>query len=174
MHQVGKLSADGASAFQGQVDAIHGLGVASFWLHLVIVLVFLNFLPHGKHFHVLTALPNVFFRALPPGSAAPRKLDLESEDASFGTRTIADLSWKEAFDVYSCTECGRYICPKDMVETPVGYKCRECARPAAGQLRTSKYSGVVPCTDVVFRFIRPSRGPAVARTGEVLATSVPT
>jgi hypothetical protein len=32
-----------------------------------------------------------------------------------------------------CTECERYICPKDMVETPVGYKCRECAAPVAGQ-----------------------------------------
>ena len=32
-----------------------------------------------------------------------------------------------------CTECERYICPKDMVETPVGYKCRECARPARSQ-----------------------------------------
>lgn len=34
-----------------------------------------------------------------------------------------------------CAECERYICPKDMVTTPVGYKCRECATPAAGQLR---------------------------------------
>ena len=83
------------------------VGVAGFWLHLVMVLVFLNFLPHGKHFHVLTALPNVFFRALPPPSAALRKLDLESESAVFGTRTVADLSWKQGLDLYSCTECGR-------------------------------------------------------------------
>lgn len=34
----------------------------------------------------------------------------------------------------SCPECGRYMCPKDMVATPVGYKCKECARPAKGQL----------------------------------------
>jgi hypothetical protein len=33
----------------------------------------------------------------------------------------------------TCTECGRYICPKDMVPTPVGYKCRICARPAKSQ-----------------------------------------
>jgi hypothetical protein len=32
-----------------------------------------------------------------------------------------------------CTECERYICPKDMVETPVGYKCPVCAKPAPGQ-----------------------------------------
>lgn len=33
-----------------------------------------------------------------------------------------------------CAECGRWICPKDMVDTPVGYKCKICARPARGQL----------------------------------------
>lgn len=33
----------------------------------------------------------------------------------------------------SCPECGRYICPKDMVSTPVGYKCKVCAKPAKGQ-----------------------------------------
>lgn len=33
-----------------------------------------------------------------------------------------------------CAECDRYICPKDMVETPVGYKCRECAKPARRQV----------------------------------------
>jgi hypothetical protein len=32
-----------------------------------------------------------------------------------------------------CTECERYVCPKDMVETPVGYKCPICARPARSQ-----------------------------------------
>ena len=34
----------------------------------------------------------------------------------------------------SCAECERYICPKDMVSTPVGYKCPVCARPARSQL----------------------------------------
>lgn len=37
-----------------------------------------------------------------------------------------------------CTECERYICPADMVETPVGYKCRECARPARSQYQVVK------------------------------------
>jgi Fe-S oxidoreductase len=87
--------------------AVHGIGVACFWLHLVILAVFLNFLPYGKHFHIVTALPNVYLRSLPPASAALRKLDLETEGASFGTRSVADLSWKEALDAYSCTECGR-------------------------------------------------------------------
>lgn len=38
----------------------------------------------------------------------------------------------------SCTECGKPICPKEMVLTPVGYKCPEHARPAPGQLRYIK------------------------------------
>jgi Fe-S oxidoreductase len=105
-------------------SAAHGVGVAAFWLHVVVVLVFLNFLPHGKHFHVLTALPNVFLRALPPASSALRKLDLESEGASFGTATIADLSWKEGLDLYSCTECGRCQtrCPTHVTGKPLSVK----------------------------------------------------
>jgi Fe-S oxidoreductase len=102
----------------------HAVGLAAFWLHLGVVLLFLNFLPLGKHFHVLTALPNVFLRALPPASAAPQKLDLESEGASFGTRTIADLSWKEGLDLYSCTECGRCQtrCPTHLTGKPLSVK----------------------------------------------------
>jgi Fe-S oxidoreductase len=89
-----------------------------------VVLLFLNFLPLGKHFHVITGLPNVFLRALPPASAAPRKLDLESEGESFGTRTLADLSWKEALDLYSCTECGRCQtrCPTHVTGKPLSVK----------------------------------------------------
>lgn len=37
-----------------------------------------------------------------------------------------------------CTECGRYICPKDMVPTPVGYKCPVCAKPARSQYQVVK------------------------------------
>jgi Fe-S oxidoreductase len=104
--------------------AAAAIGTASFWLHLVIILVFGNFLPFGKHFHIITGLPNVYFRALPPGSARLRKLDLESEGASFGTNTARDLSWKEAHDVYSCTECGRCQthCPTYVTGKPLSHK----------------------------------------------------
>lgn len=37
-----------------------------------------------------------------------------------------------------CVECDRYICPKDMVLTPVGYKCKECARQLPSARRTVK------------------------------------
>ena len=104
--------------------AVHALGMAAFWLHLAIVLTFGNFLPYGKHFHIITALPNVYLRALPPGSAALSKLDLEKEDASFGAATVKDLSWKEGLDVYSCTECGRCQthCPTYVTGKPLSHK----------------------------------------------------
>lgn len=37
-----------------------------------------------------------------------------------------------------CVECDRYICPKDFVPTPVGYKCKECAKPLPSARRTVK------------------------------------
>jgi Fe-S oxidoreductase len=100
------------------------LGRVAFWLHLVLVLAFLNVLPHGKHFHVLTALPNVLLRALPPGGAALAKLDLEGEGARYGTRGVADLSWKEGLDLYACTECGRCQtrCPAFQTGKPLSAK----------------------------------------------------
>jgi Fe-S oxidoreductase len=103
--------------------AARGVGLLSFWLHLAIILVFLNVLPFGKHFHIITALPNVFFARLPP-TGALRKLELEAEDASYGTATVKDLSWKEAWDVYSCTECGRCQthCPTYVTGKPLSHK----------------------------------------------------
>ncbi|MGB8933274.1 MAG: heterodisulfide reductase-related iron-sulfur binding cluster [Anaeromyxobacteraceae bacterium] len=96
---------------------------AAWLLHLAFVLVFLVFLPFGKHFHVVTALANVFFRRLPP-EARLAKLDLEAEDARFGTATAKDLSWKEGWDVLSCTECGRCEtrCPTVVTGKPLSHK----------------------------------------------------
>jgi Fe-S oxidoreductase len=103
--------------------ALFSLAAVSLYLHLAIVLVFGNLLPYGKHFHVITALPNVFLARLPPLSALP-PLDLEAEDARFGTATVKDLSWKEGLDVYSCTECGRCQthCPTYVTGKPLSHK----------------------------------------------------
>jgi Fe-S oxidoreductase len=95
----------------------------AWFLHLLLILVFLVFLPHGKHFHIVLALPNVFLRRLPP-EARLAKLDLEAEDARFGTATAKDLSWKEGWDVLSCTECGRCEtrCPTVVTGKPLSHK----------------------------------------------------
>jgi Fe-S oxidoreductase len=85
----------------------------SYVLHLGIVAFFANWVPRGKHMHVITAMPNVFFRKLEPqGALYP--IDLENEDAeSFGAGKLEDLSWKQLLDAYTCTECGRceHYCP---------------------------------------------------------------
>lgn len=100
-----------------------GAGGLAFFLHLVLVLVFLLFLPVGKHFHVLLALPSVFLRRLPP-EARLQKLDLEAEEARFGAATVKDLSWKEGWDVLSCTECGRCEtrCPTVLTGKPLSHR----------------------------------------------------
>lgn len=86
------------------------LSQAGFWMHTLIVLTFLNFLPYGKHFHILTVLPNV----LTSNSATVGLLrgiaDLEGRierEQSLGLRTVQDLHWKDVLDLYTCTECGR-------------------------------------------------------------------
>ena len=102
-------------------DVVWGLGAAMFWVHLTIILAFLNFLPLGKHFHVITALPNVFFQALGGSKALPTP-NLEAEQ--FGTHTVRDLTWKNGLDLYSCTECGRCQthCPTYITGKPLTHK----------------------------------------------------
>jgi Fe-S oxidoreductase len=97
------------------------IGAAGFWTHLIIILVFLNFLPHGKHFHVITALPNVAFQRLSPMGKLPTP-NLEKED--FGANKITDLHWKNLLDLYSCTECGRCQthCPTYITGKPLTHK----------------------------------------------------
>jgi Fe-S oxidoreductase len=123
---VSELAFDGAEELArlglspGDVELFRQGG---FWSHLVLILVFLNLLPHGKHFHIITALPNVYFRRLPP-EAALDKLDLEAEGARFGAATAKDLSWKMGWDVLSCTECGRCQthCPTYVTGKPLSHK----------------------------------------------------
>jgi len=91
-------------------------------LHIAIVLAFLNFLPLGKHFHILTGLPTVFFQRLSPQGQLS-KLDLENSE-KFGVAKVTDLSWKEILDTYSCTECGRCqtYCPTYVTGKPLTHK----------------------------------------------------
>jgi Fe-S oxidoreductase len=77
------------------------------WAHNLIVLGFLAYIPYSKHLHIITALPNLFFREERIRGRIPR-LNLEDEKAeSFGIVKITDYSRKELLDVASCTECGR-------------------------------------------------------------------
>lgn len=81
-----------------------------FWLHSILVLAFLNFLPYGKHFHVITVLPNVYFRNLRGIGRLATIRDIEQRienSQTLGVARARDLSWKSVLDLYTCTECGR-------------------------------------------------------------------
>ena len=76
-------------------DAIGYVMIGMFWLHIITQLTFLNFLPLGKHFHVITALPNVFLKNLGYPHQKTKLLDLEDEaaweDESLGINHIHQL-----------------------------------------------------------------------------------
>ena len=104
------------------------------WLHIIGIFAFLNYLPYSKHLHIILAFPNAYFARLAPmgkmenmpavrnevlyamqpelapadGNAEPLK--------KFGAKDVADLSWKNLLDAYSCTECGRCsaACPANI------------------------------------------------------------
>jgi len=83
------------------------------WLHLIIVFGFLNFLPYSKHFHVILAFPNVLLSKLEArGKLSTPNFEDESI-LSFGAEKLADLKWKSILDSFACTECGRCneFCP---------------------------------------------------------------
>ena len=84
------------------------------WMHIVVVLSFMNILPYSKHLHVITSIPNTYFANLDPIRNTLKPINLEDENIEFfGAADIEHLSWKQILDGYSCTECGRCtsVCP---------------------------------------------------------------
>jgi Fe-S oxidoreductase len=78
------------------------------WTHLCFIFGFLAYLPHSKHLHIATAAVNVWFaRTRQRGRLEPLRFDVPDEEMRFGAGTVADLTWKEVLDGFSCTECGR-------------------------------------------------------------------
>ncbi len=103
------------------------------WLHIAGIFAFLNYLPYSKHFHILLAFPNAYFKPLEPKGKMENMESIEKEvqymfkpelvptniDAQtqkFGAKDIFDLSWKNLLDAYTCTECGRCTaaCPANI------------------------------------------------------------
>ena len=110
-------------------EALYWFGLICFWTHLAIIVTFLNFLPFGKHFHVVVGLLNVFMKRLPPvdrpkisTSAKLPTPNLEKEE--FGAKSFTDLTWKQGLDVNTCTECGRCQthCPTYITGKPLTHK----------------------------------------------------
>ena len=117
--------AQGASVILSGLDqgALKGVFLWNYWLHVLTIMVFLNYLPLGKHFHIITGIPNVFLRKLKKGSIKPPRWDVENiEDLeSLGVEKFQDFTWKHILDFYTCTECGRCSdnCPANTVGRPL-------------------------------------------------------
>lgn len=102
------------------------------WLHILGIFAFLNYLPWSKHLHILLAFPNAYYARLSsPGkmhnmpaiqnevlyAMQPELAPAEAATpSSFGAKDVTDLSWRNLMDAYSCTECGRCTaaCPANI------------------------------------------------------------
>ena len=87
------------------------------WLHIILVMGFLAYIPYSKHLHIFVSEINVFFtKTRARGQLEKLDIDLEKMEEGevrLGAATLEDLTWKEMLDLYSCTECGRCqsVCP---------------------------------------------------------------
>lgn len=113
---------------------LEAIETTCWWLHIIGIFVFLNYLPYSKHLHILLAFPNTYFSRLEPQGKMQNMPEIQNEvlysmqpelaptiDATmptkkFGAKDIFDLSWKNLLDAYSCTECGRCTaaCPANI------------------------------------------------------------
>ena len=119
-----------ADLFQGLPASTLAAGFHAFyWIQMLTVLSFLVILPVGEHFHIVTALPALFFARPTPLARVP-SVNLEAlmaddaTDMKVGVRTALDLPWKDGFDAYTCTECGRCkdACPTFLTGKPLAMK----------------------------------------------------
>ena len=111
----------GAAQPSGAHAAAHGLFV---WVHHLVVLGLLAYIPYSKHLHVIAALPNLFFRTERVKGRIPN-IDLEDENAErLGIVSITDFTKKELLDLAACTECGRCqeACPAYATGKPLSPK----------------------------------------------------
>lgn len=139
-HQTGKfpISHFIATTFLANWDAHFLVGLERFgwWLHYLVVLGFLNYLPFSKHLHVILAFPNTYFSRLNSRGEIKNMPEImhevrnmlgianegdtpsvsAEEVTAFGANDVFSLSWKNIMDAYSCTECGRCtaVCPANL------------------------------------------------------------
>ena len=138
-HDTGTLAVSswlGPTLFGGMSEAsLIGIERFGWWLHILVVFGFLNYLPYSKHLHIFLAFPNTYFASLKSRGemenideitkevkmmmdpdAAFEDVPMDEEIPEFGSKDIFDLSWKNLMDAYSCTECGRCtsVCPANL------------------------------------------------------------
>lgn len=157
-----------ALAFVGVSDTVlHWIHGVNYFLHIGIILVFLNLLPLSKHFHVITAIPNSFLTRLKPRGQI-RSVDLSfyfdeekaaqlSEDPILGVGKITQMSWKDLLDTFTCTECGRCdaMCPAYQTGKPLSpmrlhTKLRDHLYEYKDQILAGKLDELPPLIGTVF------------------------
>lgn len=101
-----------------------GIERVAWWLHILGIFAFLNYLPYSKHLHILFAFPNAYYARLAPQGKMENMPAIQQEvlyamqpelaptdgqepPKRFGAKDIFDLSWRNLLEAYSCTECGR-------------------------------------------------------------------
>ena len=108
---------------------------AAWWIHIIGILLFLNYLYFSKHLHILLAFPNTYFANLNPlgqfdnlesvtkevklmmdpnaDPYATAPIDENAVPSKFGASDVQDLNWVQLLNAYTCTECGRCtsVCP---------------------------------------------------------------
>src|SRR5512133_1236693 len=101
---------------QAQLGAIHA---GAWWVHAFALFAFMCYLPNSKHMHILTAIPNCFFRRLGKPNTQPREEFAVGN--TFGVASVDRYSWKDLLDSFSCTECGRCqkVCPASITGKPL-------------------------------------------------------
>ena len=102
------------------------------WVHLLTIFFFANYLPYSKHFHVYLSIPNVFLsrpypmgklpdmpevtkevKAMAGGEEIPEEGMPDVLPGRFGILDVEDITWKNYLDSLTCTQCGRCtsVCP---------------------------------------------------------------
>ena len=102
---------------------LHTIEQSAWWMHIIGIYAFMNYLPYSKHLHIILAFPNAYYASLEPKGKMHNMVAVQNEvlyamqpelaptdaavPAKFGAKDVMDLSWKNLMDAYSCTECGR-------------------------------------------------------------------
>lgn len=125
-----------APFFQGiSTETLIAIERFCWWLHIAGILLFMNYVPFSKHFHIFLSFPNTWYSKLEKKgkftnldavttevklmldpSAVPPNVDPDAPPTRFGAKDVRDLTWKNLMDAYSCTECGRCtsVCPANI------------------------------------------------------------